>query len=640
MLRPHPWISHLVIVGCACATFVAGSGCGSKKNKTPTHVQLDTRYATLPAKQVPPLFKDTVLEKCDLINTEPFLVSGYGVVANLANTGASEAHNLVRQYIVKEMDKHKWGSSLIGIKMPDPMEALKDPRLAIVQVDGYLPPGVRKGQRFDIQVSALPESSTTSLAQGDLFQTELRVFGANPADPGGAVNVFARAEGPVFVNPAYALDANPQDPNARRSLRMGVIMNGAASLQDRPLGLRLRQPSMRLCKFIESRVDQRLQEVKPDTIADAQDEAICFLFVPPSFNGDIEHFVGLVTHLYLNGSIEFATKRAQQLAEEALKPGAPLMDISYCWEALGKVSLATIREHDLMANPDPDVSYAAARAAAYLEDTTAPSVLVKIATTPGHKFQVNAITVLGSLRSSPEINELLRPLLNSEQTVVRQTAYEVLSRNGDNSVYATPLKAGFIMDVVQSNTAPVIYGTRRGEPRLAVMGNRVALEQPVAFSAMNGRLTISSNPDKTVTIFYRPPMPAGGPRTQVEAERLSPIVVRSHADIVEIIARLAGEGFENQPVGRRLDFNYGEILSILSKMTASRQLTALASSGEKMPASFILQDVPIVQDSIYNAPVIPDHGRPQSDRGEHDTATTLPVDAADAAGAQPVGMAK
>ena len=46
----------------------------------------------------------------------------------------------------------------------------------------FLRGGIRRGQRFDIQVSALPESSTTSLAQGDLFQTELRIYGANPAD--------------------------------------------------------------------------------------------------------------------------------------------------------------------------------------------------------------------------------------------------------------------------------------------------------------------------------------------------------------------------------------------------------------------------------------------------------------------------
>jgi hypothetical protein len=267
-----------------------------------------------------------------------------------------------------------------------------------------------------------------------------------------------------------------------------------------------------------------------------------------------------------------------------------------------------------MNHPNPDVAYAAARAAAYLGDPTAPTILVKMATTPGHKFQVNAVRVLGTLPSSPAINEVLRPLLNSDQTLVRLEAYRMLAHNGDNSVFARPMKTGFTMDVVRSEGTPVIYATRRGEPRLAVIGNRTALEMPIAFSAMNGRLTISSDAtNRMVTIFYRPPMPANGPRNREQADRLAPIQVVSRPDIVEIVARLAGEGFEDAPTGRRLRFNYGEILSILSSLTANRQLSALASSGTRLPASFILQELPQVQDSIYSAPVIPDQGRPQSD---------------------------
>ena len=170
---------------------------------------------------------------------------------------------------------------------------------------------------------------------------------------------------------------------------------------------------------------------------------------------------------------------------------------------------------------------------------------------------------------------------------------------------------------MRSDGAPVIYATRRGELRLGVIGNRAALDMPVAFAAMNGRLTISSDPGgRTVTIYYRPPMPVDGPKNRFQNEQLQPIKVVSKPDIVEIVARLAGEGFEDAEPGRRLNFNYGEILSILSKLTAQRQLSAVASSGTKLPALFILQELPQVQDSIYSAPVIPDQGRPQSNDTE------------------------
>ena len=237
------------------------------------------------------------------------------LVVNLDSTGDSHAPNLVRQYILDMMIKHKVGSSLTGVKTPAAETMLRDPRVAIVQVDGYLPPGVRKGQPFDVQVSAIPESNTTSLAGGDLLETELRIMGANPNDPAGAVNVFGRSSGNVFVNPAYALDPKAsEDPAARRSLRFGVVMNGARSLEDRSLGLRLRSPSLRLSRYIEDRIDSRFQELKPDIIAAAQDEGIVSIYVPYAYAGDWERFAGVVTHLYLDGSPEFSAHKAKELA--------------------------------------------------------------------------------------------------------------------------------------------------------------------------------------------------------------------------------------------------------------------------------------------------------------------------------------
>ena len=594
----------------ALSVAVVVAGCAEKKKDK---VVIAPRYKELPAKKVPVVFKDSVLERCDLTNTEPFLVSGYSVVVNLAGTGDSVAPNKVREYIYNEMIKHKWGSSLSGVKMPSADMALRDPRVAIVQVDGYLPPGTRKGQPFDVQVSALPESNTSSLAGGILFETDLRIMGANPQDPSGSVNVFGRAAGPIFVNPAYALDPNAsQDAAARRSLRYGVVMNGANALTDRPLGLRLRAPSMRLSKYIENRIDSRFQEIKPDTIAEAEDEGVIHFVVPPDLKGDWEHFSGVVTHLYFNDTPEFETEKAKQLADEAVKPNAPLMDISYAWEGIGKAALPVIQDRNLMSHADPDVAYAAARAAAYLNDPAAPDALVKIARNKGHKFQINAISVLASLPNSPAINDQIRPLLDSDENLVRVEAYKMLALHGDGGVFTRPVKAGFLMDVVTSDAPPVIYATRRGTPRIAVVGNRTALDLPITFSAMNGALTISSDANnKFVTIYYRPPMPVGGARTREQQERVNPISVTSRPDLAEIVARLGGEGFEED--GRGFDFNYGQIVSILTKLTEKRQVSAAVAGGVRMPASLMLQELPGTNDAINNAPVIGDQGRPQTD---------------------------
>src|SRR5215207_3672978 len=153
-----------IVFGCAAVGAIVAIPLGCADKTPPPKVQ--ARYATLKPKNVPPFLKSTVFERTLLMNTEPYLINGFGVVANLDGTGDSSASNAVREYIVKEMVKHKVGSSLIpGMNRITPEQVLRDPRFAIVQVDGFLPPGVRKGQRFDIQVSAIPESNTTSLAR-------------------------------------------------------------------------------------------------------------------------------------------------------------------------------------------------------------------------------------------------------------------------------------------------------------------------------------------------------------------------------------------------------------------------------------------------------------------------------------------
>src|SRR2546427_813882 len=79
----------------------------------------------------------------------------------------------------------------------------KDPPKPVEKY-AILPPGAREYDRFDVQVSALKESNTTSLAHGLLWRTELKRNGANTIDPAYAVDIPAVGEGYAFVNPVYA----------------------------------------------------------------------------------------------------------------------------------------------------------------------------------------------------------------------------------------------------------------------------------------------------------------------------------------------------------------------------------------------------------------------------------------------------
>ena len=176
-------------------------------------------------------------------------------------------------------------------------------------------------------------------------------------------------------------------------------------------------------------------------MAAAYDEAIVQLMVPRSFRGDWQHFAGVATHLYMNNSVAFASAKAKELGEEAQKPGRPLMEISYAWEGLGSAALTQIQP--LMTSKDPNVAFAAARAAAFIGDPTggATAALIHMAGTPNQPNQLAAIQVLGALPPSTSLNHLLRDLLDTNQSLVRIEAYKVLAQNKRPKVYSTIITA-------------------------------------------------------------------------------------------------------------------------------------------------------------------------------------------------------
>ena len=561
-----------------------------------------SRYPQLPAKAVPGFLQGTILERVDLAHTDYARVSGYGLVVNLDRTGDGSAPNAIRQYIVKEMERKGYGMRDESFNRTiSPEQVLADPRTAIVRVDGFVPPGARKGQRFDVQVSALPGSQTSSLAGGTLYTTALQPltpFGDTSVGP--EVDLIANAAGPVFVNPAYAL-APPPDPtvqtgvstggsapvdrNKAESLRYGIAMDGGLLRMDRPLALRVRQPSRSVARMIQARLQEQYQD---KSIAEAHDEGLVYVRVPAQYGDDWEHAAGVMQHVFFSTNTGFVAAKAKQLADLAAAPDAPLLDISYCWEALGPNALPFYSQ--LMTSPSPDVAYAASRAAAFVGDRSAQDALLAMAGDPKHPFRLNAVQTLAALPPTPAVDQLLRNLLDSDETLVRVAAYQGLVRNNDPAIISHPVGDKFVLDTIPSEGPPLIYASSRGTPRIAVFGRGATLKTPIAYGVMDDRLTITSDPNggPALTIYQQP-------------ARAEPVVVRSNPDLAELIARLGGMGPEHVPA---LELTYGQIVAMLQDLGGKQRVVALAD-GRPTPAVFVLQNANAggTQDAIYAAPV-------------------------------------
>jgi hypothetical protein len=581
----------------ACASLLAGCGPQAKSLPEP-EPYVDQGYKP----DVPQFMHGTVFERTDLGNADPYPVGGYSIVVNLQDTGDNSGiPTVVRQEMIKRM-------ALAGFGQHDdpqftalqPEDVLRDKRVAIVQVIGMLPVGARRGQQFDLIVRAMPRSHTTSLAHGHLYKTELHVRGLELPTGTGATLAFADA-GDIFVNPEYALDGiNKTYPGVTASqvqatLDTGTVMRGGLVTEDRPIFLQLRVPQASIARAIEARVINRFPNDENDRpAAAAEDEGLVELFVPYSYNGDWRHFVGVVNHLYLNDTADFAAVKTHQLMELAVTRHAPLTDISFCLEGMGPTAVPVYQS--LMTDPDPAVAFAAARAAVFCGDAQALDVLTGMATQTGHPFQLEAIRTIGSLQSTPALDKRLEPLLGSEQAQVRIEAYKILAAHGDRRIVTADINGRFKLDLVDYPGPPLIYAARSGEARLAIFGNTPTLTPPVTFAAMQDRLTISSDDlGRSLTIFYR------------EDRLPKPSVVKSGTTLAEVVSRLGGRAAEGEDT---FDFTYADVVAVVQSLTDQQVITDTDPSGRVALAPLIVDQPAELTDALTAAGL---ESRPQAD---------------------------
>ncbi len=593
-----------VLIGSACALACVTAGC--EDDNKPKPVARPT-YPDLGAKKGPyyPEFLDgTIDQYTELRNTGPLVVTGFGLVVNadpLPNSKIAPGNQIyptaVREYMLREMLKHRVGSvNQPGWENISPSKMLADPRNSIVLVQGLIPPGARGGTTMDIQIRALQASTTVSLSRGWLYQTDLAPGGGNIRAPGVAINIMGKAEGQVFVNPTLALNSTAGTEGQRASLREGVILDGGYIAKDRPLVLQLRTPQLSLARAIQRRIEQRFPAPPGQrTNASAKDEGLVEVFVPDDYGNDWEHFAGVMRYLYLNTNNNAAKMR--ELVNAALKPDAPLQDISYCWEGFGKDIINYIQP--LFVNPNDDIAFAAARAAAFVGDISAQDVLMAIAQKPHNRFQLNAVQVLGALPPSIQINSKVRTLLDSPDVLVRVEAYRMLASHHDSSIFTRVIAKGnekFVLDIVPSKGPPLIYASRSGQPRIAIIGAKPSLLLPLLYSAMDNRLTITSAPQEgLITIFYR------------GTEFPRPVQILSRPDLGEVISRLGGEGPLEDV---KLDFGYCDVVGMLQSLSDSHKLVA-TYQGKQVDTTFVLQKLTRTPDDIENAPLLPGEARPQ-----------------------------
>ncbi len=534
--------------------------CGPKRRAAPP--------TPPPTYSGPDFFRTTITSICSLRGYNPVLVSGFGLVVGLDATGSSDVPPRIARWLENQMSKGGFGQESLNMGHMTPDQVIMDDRTAVVMVEGLTPPGATRGSTFDVMVSAVPGTQTTSLEGGLLYTTDLSFGGANVGSPSS--RPLARAYGPVFLNPFVEPDPMAPGGSGAANARVGRILDGGIAIEHANLALILHQPSYARARRVADRINGRFRKSQADKfpLAVAKDDKTVQLNVLRRFRHNPQRMLDLIGHLYMNPTEAFAAQQARTLLEELAKPdNHPYADhIAHAWEGMGKLILPILR--DGYEHEDPVVRLAALSAGARLGDlAAAPPHLSRIATGDDGPAAERATAMLGVLLGhNPDharLRAMLRNLLNSDDARVRMTAFGALFETGERAPYIIhrSYPGKFELALVRSDQ-PMIFVARHGAPRIVIFDQMLGFDYPLFASLWDNRLMIRGDEDEmTVAAYYRPPGTTHG-----QTHQIAPTV----GNLVLLMANVPTD--DDPTPGFNL--GYSEVVKVLRRLTRSGAVDA------------------------------------------------------------------
>ncbi len=468
----------LAVVTLLAAGVSLGGCSNGRSGKTPPVAQQDL----LPRPALYSALHGTIKSFAAVASANPVLVRGYGIVAGLPNTGSGEMPPEIRNMMMNRLLKNNIGFLSHGTAQYDPSKILRSRQIAAVFVEGVIPPLAMRGTTFDLKVIAMPNTQTTSLANGLLWTTPLRVHvGLNNLS-----RVLARGRGPVFCDPLHA--SASRLVKAGTILRTGRVMAGGIVSIKIPVILELYTPSYRISYLIQQIINQRYGGNPP--VAAAENDRIVQLRVPRRYQHNPAEFVDMVMHLYLEQNIPgFTQVQAKRLLKALSDPTAPFNQISMALAQLGRTVLPDIEPY--YNSPDPRVAFYAARAGTIIGDEDAVTVLKKIVTEGRGPYLMDAVKTLEHSHDAVRASLAFQHLLQSPDPRTRLLGYKALLKIHSSEIYSQGVGAKFMLDILPSSGPTLIYATRTGNPRVAIIGRVPKLIPGSLYVSQGNAITVN-----------------------------------------------------------------------------------------------------------------------------------------------------
>jgi flagellar basal body P-ring protein FlgI len=577
-------LRRLMMWGSLCLLAVCLTGCVTPppffpRAKTDDDVQRDRD-----------LDVRTIGEVTEVTNANPWQVSGVGLVVGLNGTGGTPPGRW-REFLEQELRKRK----VEHIK-----SLLDSPDNALVLVNGFMHPGIRKGELFDLEVTLPEGSKVTSLKGGYLQETFLKNFqntGSINPDKAGTLlggHVLARAQGNLMVG----LGAQDEPSEWRRAR----IWQGAVSLVERPFyfALTKNEKSARVAGAVAERInlmfhdDPKKQKVVLDNqrlmltgevteqlnaayqassgrshMAKAITPEIITVSVPYAYRYNPERYLRVARLIPLREDPVQLTKYRQRLGKMLLVP-ADAARAALRLEALGKESVPLLKAG--LESKEPFVRFAAAEALTYLGVTAGIEELAALSM-QHPPLRAYAILALASLDESI-CRTKLTEMMHHDDPQLRVGAFgalrllltddleaNVFSKNIDRlrKQHEQRLRElggenleQFWVHRVAPNSAPLVQYAVARRPEVLLFGKNIRLVGPVSI-LIGKEYSITSEPGMDKLVLARVtedgPVRAESTMELHDALRALASLGAHYPDIVEFLRNVEADRALNCPIG-------------------------------------------------------------------------------------------
>ena len=459
------WFLLLMSIVLSVAFLVAG-GCSSvftgKKDKKPPLETLITETEE---------GKPTLVGDCTNIgNYQVITVHGFGLVVGLPGTGGEDANTEPYRQVFNDMNR---------MNVPNFRSVLASPQTAVVEILGYMRPGIQAGDRFDVHIMLPRETNTKSLRGGKLLTAKL----SEMIGIGGQVrtgDTRALAEGTIMVDDPLATETN--NP---AGLQKGTILGGAITKESRSLSLLMKEDSKsafmtdKIAKAINHRfyLTTGLQK----GVASAKSDSLIILDVHPSYANDVPRYIKVIQSIAFHESPVQQLKRIERLKEELCHPDTA-QQAAFQLEALGKPGIEALQQ--ALKNSDMEVRFHAATSLAYLGDGTPAKVLAEIAQA-NPAFRVYALSALSVMKNDLEAETYLQELLHVPSAETRYGAFRALKNRNplDQTIRGEMLGGQFSYHGITSQSVPMVHITSEKYQEIVLFGTDLALKQPFTLEA-------------------------------------------------------------------------------------------------------------------------------------------------------------